>query len=271
MLVKLTAALLASILFTGSPPPHDPGVGGGDVLLGSDGHSVNVEATKNTPGSREGSTRDENTTPIDNVDYTPPPPPPSAFEVCLEAWEKDKSCYVPLTPSEPGEEPADPVEIPPITITDLASFAPNGSILTGEPDNLGVAGLPTNFVATAQQHTQNGTLFGFPIAVRFTPASFAFHFGDGQTLTSDTGGQSWDALDLPQFSPTDTSHTYTERGTYTAHADVNYTAEIDLGVGWFPISGQLTTTGPDQSIRIYEARTALVAHTCTEKPDAPGC
>ena len=232
------------------------------------GDRLDLVGVKTTGGRGSGS----NVVPAIGLDnYTPPPPPPSAFEVCLDAWEKNRSCYAPLEPSEPGEEPADPVEIPPITITDLASFAPNGSILTGEPDNLGVAGLPTNFVATGQQHTQNGTLFGFPIAVRFTPASFTFHFGDGQTLTSDTGGQSWDTLNLPQFSPTDTSHTYTERGTYTARADVNYTAEIDLGVGWFPISGQLITTGPDQSIRIYEAHTALVAHTCTEKPDAPGC
>src|SRR5690606_38257876 len=68
-----------------------------------------------------------------------------------------------------------------------------------------------------------------------------------------------------------TSHTYAERGTYTARIDVDYTAEIDLGAGWIPITGQLTTTGPGQEIRIYEAHTALVAHTCVEDPDGVGC
>src|SRR5690606_3811668 len=156
-------------------------------------------------------------------------------------------------------------------ITDLASFAPAPARITGEPDNLGVAGLPTNFTADATTHTRDGSLFGSPITARFTPAAFTFHYGDGQTLTTDTGGQSWDALDLAQFTATDTSHTYTERGTYQAHVDTAYTAQIDLGTGYIPVTGTLTITGPDQDIRIFDARTALVAHPCTETPPAPGC
>src|SRR5690606_26664888 len=145
------------------------------------------------------------TTPVvDRDNNHTPPPPPSPFEVCLDAWEKNCSCYTPLEQAEPGEDAPAPVEIPPITITDLASFAPQGSTLVGEPENLGVAGLPANFVATAEQHTQSGSLFGFPISVRFTPATFTFHYGDGQTRTNTTGGQSWESLNLPQFTPTDT-------------------------------------------------------------------
>ncbi|WP_309129057.1 PKD domain-containing protein [Microbacterium sp.] len=199
-------------------------------------------------------------------------PRPDPFTQCRDDWNLMIRCVEALNRAEAEDETDDPTPaIPPITITDLATFAPEPSTLTAEPGNLGVVGLPANFVATADTHSQNGELFGFPISVRFTPASFTFHFGDGDSLTSATGGRSWDDLDLPQFAPTDTSHTYAERGTYTARVDVSYSAEIDLGVGWFPVSGRLTTTGPDQSIRIYEAHTALVAHTCTEKPDAPGC
>ncbi|MFD5215977.1 PKD domain-containing protein [Microbacterium sp. NPDC058345] len=198
-------------------------------------------------------------------------PRPDPFTQCQDNWDLMMRCVDALNRAE-AEETDDPAPaLPPITITDLASFAPDASTLTAEPDNLGVAGLPANFVATADTHTQDGELFGYPISVRFTPASFTFHFGDGDSLTADSGGQTWEALDLPQFTPTDTSHTYADRGTYTARVDVAYTAEIDLGVGWFPITGQLTTTGPDQAIRIYEAHTALVAHTCTERPQAPGC
>ncbi|MEJ1087237.1 hypothetical protein WDU99_02775 [Microbacterium sp. Mu-80] len=158
-----------------------------------------------------------------------------------------------------------------MTITDLESFSPDAGILAGEPNNLGVAGLPANFTTDAATHTQSGELFGFPIHVRFTPATYTFHYGDGESRASDTPGQSWDDLDLPQFTPTDTSHSYAERGTYDARVDVTYTAEIDLGVGWFPITGQLDIPGAPQPIRIYEAHTALVAHTCDEQPSAPGC
>lgn len=161
--------------------------------------------------------------------------------------------------------------IPAITMTDLARFAPSGARVTAEPDNLGVAGLPTNFVAHATVQVQDGELFNTPISVRFTPANYTFQYGDGHTDSGPSGGTTWVDLGQASFTPTDTSHTYTQRGTYTARVDVAYTAEINLGNGWFPISGQLDTTGPTQQIRIFEARTALVANTCAESPSAAGC
>ncbi|OIU85451.1 hypothetical protein BFN01_12565 [Microbacterium sp. AR7-10] len=172
------------------------------------------------------------------------------------------------TPPEEGEESPG---LPPITITDLASFSPAKGTVLGEPDNLGVAGLPTNFVTQAETHVRSGQLFGFPIDVRFTPVSYTFHYGDGESRTAPSPGASWESLGQAQFTPTDTSHTYAERGTYDATVDIAYTAEIDLGVGWFPIEGQLDIPGPTQQIRIFEAHTALVARTCTEQPSAPGC
>lgn len=156
-------------------------------------------------------------------------------------------------------------------MTDLARFAPSGARVTAEPDNLGVAGLPTNFVAHATVQVQDGELFNTPISVRFTPANYTFQYGDGHTDSGPSGGTTWVDLGQASFTPTDTSHTYTQRGTYTARVDVAYTAEINLGNGWFPISGQLDTTGPTQQIRIFEARTALVANTCAESPSAAGC
>jgi hypothetical protein len=156
-------------------------------------------------------------------------------------------------------------------MNDLATFAPEPVTTVGEPGNVGVAGMPTNFVATASAHTRTGTLFGIPLTVRFTPSGFDFHYGDGSTASTATGGQTWAALAQPQFTPTSTSHVYEERGTYLADVDVRYTAEIDLGLGWFPVTGELTTDGPTSEIRIFEAHTALVAHTCQQRPSAPGC
>lgn len=193
------------------------------------------------------------------------------FSDCNTLWDLLKRCVPPA--ERPAEDPApeDPRATQPITITDLASFSPAPGALIGEPDNLGVAGLPTNFTTDAATHTRTGTLFGYPVTARFTPSSFVFRYGDGQTRTTTTAGKTWDALGLPQFTPTDTSHTYAERGIYQASVDTVYTAEIDLGTGYFPISGTLTIPGPPQDIQIYEARTALVAHTCDEDPTAEGC
>ncbi|MGM7671920.1 hypothetical protein [Microbacterium sp. A93] len=165
----------------------------------------------------------------------------------------------------------DVVEIPAVTITDVARFAPQGSIVAGEPDNVGVVGLPVNFVAAASEHSVGGELFGFPMTVRFTPSGYDFDYGDGTTVSTMTGGQSWDALGQAQFTPTDTSHTYADRGTYFAHVNVRYTAAVDFGIGWFPITGEVTATGAAQEVRIFEAHTALVAHTCQQNAASPGC
>ena len=201
---------------------------------------------------------------------TPWVSPEEALDRCLAAWDDYIGCFRAINDDE-SEAEEDTVEIPAVTINDVARFAPEGSPLAGEPDNVGVAGLPTNFVATASAHTVDGELFGFPVTVRFTPAAFDFTYGDGASQTTASGGQSWDALNHAQFTPTPTSHTYSDRGTYSASVDVRYTAEVDFGVGWFPITGEVTATGPAQEIRIFEAHTALVAHTCEQAPDSPGC
>lgn len=269
---------LTLILLLGTPPPPEecplPSM---TCSAESNGEEVELKgnitddgapadgALSDDPEASDHANDSDNATPV--IDIEPRPDP---FTQCDDDWNLMMRCVDALNRTDPEDDEPAP-SIPPITITDLASFAPAPSSLAGEPDNLGVAGLPTNFVTTATTHTQAGELFSYPITVRFTPAAFTFHYGDGQTIRTTTGGQSWETLGLPQFTPTDTSHTYTERGTYTARADVGYTAEIDLGGGWFSITGELITTGAGQDIRIYEAHTALVAHTCTEDPDGPGC
>lgn len=202
--------------------------------------------------------------------YIPSGPRTVLDQFCL-SWTSLDECIGETYPDATPEELEEITAIPAITITDLARFAPAGTPLSGEPENLGVVGLPTNFVAAASTQTQSGELFDFPIQVRFTPATYTFHYGDGSTDSGSDGGASWDALGQAQFTPTGTSHTYSERGTYDARVDVSYTAEIDLGGGWFSVAGQLDTTGPTQQIRIFEAHTALVANTCAERPTARGC
>jgi hypothetical protein len=187
----------------------------------------------------------------------------------MSDWDSMVRCFRAQQPSDPAAPEQPP--LPAITMNDLAAFAPEPVTTVGEPGNVGVAGMPTNFVATASAHTRTGTLFGIPLTVRFTPSGFDFHYGDGSTASTDTGGQTWASLRQAQFTPTTTSHVYEERGTYLADVDVRYTAEIDLGLGWFPVTGELTTDGPTSEIRIFEAHTALVAHTCQQRPSAPGC
>ncbi|MFT4258413.1 MAG: hypothetical protein QM568_02155, partial [Microbacterium sp.] len=81
----------------------------------------------------------------------------------------------------------------------------------------------------------------------------------------------WADLDQPHFTPTPTPPTDTQPGTYTTTLTTHYTADINLGTGWITIPGTLSIPSPPQTITIHQTHTALVAHTCTEQPTAPGC
>lgn len=274
----LITLLALSVAAAPPPPPADDEQFGYETKWSTDSNELSISGSGSTDGNdayRGGSSDSgrayDGQGDSGNTEYIPVFEEKTFMErVCFQ-WTSYDECLRETFPDATPEEAEQLAAIPAITITDLARFAPAGTPLTGEPDNLGVAGLPTNFVASASAQTQSGELFGFPIQVRFTPVSYVFHYGDGSSASTSDGGASWESLGQTQFTPTDTSHTYAERGEYDARVDVNYTAELDLGGGWFDVDGQLTTNGPTQRIRIFEAHTALVANTCAERPSAPGC
>lgn len=230
-------------------------------------------AIPNTPGVPPSSRSD--TAPQDPAEPTPPSDRAVRLAECMDdgGTVRCSSLVSPTDEVPPSGLPSDrsTPATPTITIADLAQFSAAPTVATAEPGNVGIAGLPTNFTASAQTQVQTGELFGVPITVRFTPSTYLYDYGDGTTATLTAPGQTWEALGLPQFSPTATTHVYRERGEYSVILITGYTVEIDLGTGWIPLAGQLTIAGTPQTIRILEARTALVAHTCTEDPGGIGC
>src|SRR5690606_25412548 len=120
----------------------------------NNGHAINAGASKTTTPQSGAHRAGSGSSPI--VDVVVRPPERSPFERCLEDWKLMLRCIEAVADGEPAPEPdAGTPEIPAITITDLASFAPAPARITGEPDNLGVAGLPTNFTADATTHTRD--------------------------------------------------------------------------------------------------------------------
>ncbi|WP_341934237.1 hypothetical protein MRBLWO14_003386 [Microbacterium sp. LWO14-1.2] len=193
------------------------------------------------------------------------------MDACLVDWGFAR-CFEKLPSPSPSPAPIPPQPgRPAVTVSDIARFAPASIRAHTEPGDIAVAGLPANFVAAADPQTVTGVLFGAPVSVRFTPTSYDYTYGDGTTASLTTPGYSWATLGQAQFTPTPTSHVYERRGVFFADVDIHYAAEVDLGAGWTPVTGDVVTDGPPQRIRVLEARTALVAHTCTERRDAPGC
>jgi hypothetical protein len=227
-----------------------------------------VPNTPGMPGTRDASTPGSPTEPA----------PPSDRAIRLADCMDDSGTVRCHEPTRPGESspirdngaPAAP-STPTITITDLAQFAPPPLTASADPGNVGIAGLPTNFIAAADVHTQTGELFGVALSVRFSPITYLYDYGDRSTSSTAVPGRTWQELGQAQFTPTPTTHVYKVRGNYLARVDVAYTAEVDFGTGWIPLPGEITTIGAPQEIRILEAHTALVAQTCTEDPHGIGC
>lgn len=240
----------------------------------SDGDSLTISGTQKQPGtdSKSNLPRSNGGPGCPSSPTTPSGPSQEAIDLaaCMDDSGTTRCAPRPNRPAAPAAAPSAP-GTPTITISDLARFAPASVLANSEPGNLGIAGMPTNFIGAATAQIEDGELFGVPLRVRFVPAAYDYTYGDGDSATLTTPAQTWQALGQAQFTPTPTSHVYRDPGVYLARLDIRYTAQVDLGAGWIDVPGQLTTDGPIQEIQILEARTGLVAHTCDEAPGAPGC
>lgn len=258
----LTTSILISIAIAGWIAPAgagcDEAASWTGCEVGNDGTQVDIGGSGTRPGGETGGGEFEAGAPEVNP---------------IDTWRTDEfgnaippGCLTFLCRGNYGVE-----VIPDVTLADLASFRPAAPGFSIEPGGLGVAGLPTNLVATASTHSIPGTLFDRPVTVHFSPARFTFAHGDGTSATASNGGATWAALGQAQFTPTSTSHVYATPGTYAVTITVGYSAVADFGTFERPVTGLVTAgTGP-QNVRILDARTALVDQTCVENTSGPGC
>ncbi|MFL0410894.1 hypothetical protein ACH0AH_06910 [Microbacterium paludicola] len=208
--------------------------------------------------------------------YTPPPDQTDGPIVCLDDSENVVGADCATDVPEPVEAEPAPVKVatPPevVTITDIASFVPAAPSIATEPDGIGAKNMPLNTIATSSAQTLGGELFGFPVSVTFTPAGFRQDWGDETVTETVHGGASWATIGQAEFSPTDTSHSYAEKGTYTLTVTPLYTAVVDFGVwGTRTVEGVISGPAAARDIRIVEVHTALVDQDCLENPTGAGC
>lgn len=159
-----------------------------------------------------------------------------------------------------------------ITLSDLASFRPVAPTLAMEPDGWMLIGLPANFIVGTQTHVVSGTLFDYPLDVRFTPSSYSWAWGDGTSSRSSVPGASWAALGVPEFSPTPTSHVFETKGVYRISVTVHYSVEFSVDSRpWRTIDGTLPGPAAIVAALAGNAKTVLVERECTKNPEGPGC
>lgn len=129
----------------------------------------------------------------------------------------------------------------------------------------------TNFWANPNPQEFTRTINGQNVALRATPVSYTFDYGDGATLGPvaypgyQLGADVWD-------QPTDTSHRYTDPGDYYFALTTTYRGEYSVDGGpWQVIDGTVSRTSDPQLVRVWRTQVGLVADDCAAGADAWGC
>ena len=111
----------------------------------------------------------------------------------------------------------------------------------------------TGFYVDVEPAVFTVTLLGQLVAVRVTPVSFVYDFGDGHTLgpTTDRSAAYPDAT---------VTHAYERPGAAAASVAVTYEGEFSVAGGpWLAVPGTVTIAGTPVDLRVREARAQLVA------------
>jgi hypothetical protein len=212
-----------------------------------------------------------------------------AGENSEQLWEWDPDAYVPLGLLPDGTEyTGEPIAIPRggwvpieptifsvdeiVTVDDLVNLRPAAAGLRMEPNGWTVIGLDTNFWIDVTTNTQSGELLGRSASVRFTPIGYRYNYGNSGTVNRTSAGGSWTAQNLAEFDPTPTSHIYTQPGSYTVTAAVEYSAQYQFdGATWMPVLGTVRTPTNTLDVIAARATTVLVNNNCLTTPAGPGC
>jgi hypothetical protein len=121
-----------------------------------------------------------------------------------------------------------------------------------QPADRTLVNFETIFYTEPEPFERELRLLGQRVDVRATASGFAWSFGDGASLQTQTPGAPYPAKDVV--------HEYADADvTVAPRVDVTYTAQFRVnGGGWQEIPETVTITGPPASLRILEATAVLV-------------
>jgi hypothetical protein len=122
-----------------------------------------------------------------------------------------------------------------------------------QPADRTLVNFETIFYTEPEPFERQLTLLGQRVDVRATVTSFAWSFGDGETLETATAGAPYPAKDIV--------HEYVDADvTVAPKVDVTYTAQFRVNGGsWQEIPETVTIGGPSTSLDVLEATPVLVS------------
>lgn len=131
---------------------------------------------------------------------------------------------------------------------------PAGTLVIQPPDGLTLVNFKTNFYTTSTAPiTATVTLLEQPVTLEATPATYTWHFGDGETTSTTEPGAAYPRLTI--------THDYKLKGDYQPSLSTTYTGRYKIADGpWQTIPGTVTIDGPTQPLRAIEAQPKLVGY-----------
>ena len=184
--------------------------------------------------------------------------------VVTPSWCGSSAAAVEPTPPEPV--------IPSLTFADLSHVEPQSPTLSTQPSGWSVIGLPTNFIASIEEHVVTTVVLGRNVEVRFTPIRYDWSFGDGETNATSAPGATWEQLGLAEFSTTPTSHRYRTSQSVAPTVTVTYSVAYRwFAQDWISVDGTLSRDASAPIVFVQNADTVLVASPCRAGRVAPGC
>lgn len=200
-----------------------------------------------------------------SLPWQPPPPrsPTLGTSECSIMVQGRCRGSSPSKNPPPASSPDTRVTRPPVapsSVSDLAQFQPVGGAIQVEPGWWTLPRVHTNVFVSVREHEVAGELLGVPIEVRFTPRSFRWSLGDGNTRTTSSGGSSWGS---EQFSASATSHVYRAPGTYSIGVVIEYSVSYRYVSGPFvPVTGTVFQRVNPTSVTVLRVTPVLVDQGC---------
>jgi len=146
---------------------------------------------------------------------------------------------------------APPAITPGVVLNELRRVGLPALTVATDPGGKTLVNLDTIFYTDAAPVTRTLNLLGQSVLVEATPTTYVWHFGDGESATTDSPGAPYPAMDL--------THRYARAGvTMHPSVDTTYTARFRVNGGaWQDVDGRVTIAGPPIDLRVAEATPVL--------------
>jgi hypothetical protein len=185
------------------------------------------------------------------VSVDQPPTDSGLDSICVETaitLGHDPYAYCGIPPD------ASPVVTPGMVAATFKVFPlPVSRVQVEPPNGRTLVNFETNFFTDARPFNATVTLLGRPVDLRIVPSAFGWHFGDGESTTTDEPGSPYPKLDV--------THSYLTKGPVAPSVDTTYTATYRVNGGpWRDVPGSVTIAGAPVQLEVLTATPVLVGY-----------